>query len=267
MISKYSYKGISWIDLENPTHGEISHISEEYSISPSFSKELSKDDNELGITGKDDIIQAVFNFPKIKHHKNNLTDQKIVFLIGRNFLVTSHHQSIDTLVQFSKNLEIKLSLEQPLPTSNASLVYFSIIKTLVNAEIDNQKELEIQIENINKNHHKRSKKMITQIMNLKKLLIDLKYNTALQKHMLSYFDSYADSFFQIDTSKHTKEVSIEYAKLESVIDMQSSTMDNISNTLNIVMDKHIYRLIFVFSFFAILALSAILILRITGINF
>lgn len=267
MISKYTYKGLTWIDLENPTKGEISHVNEDYNIPSFFTQELLNNDPEVGITGQEDIICAVLNFPKIKNQKNNLLNQKIVFLVGRDFIVTSHEHSIDTLVQFSKKLELKLSLEQPLPVSNASLVYFSIVKTLINSNLDNQKEIEIQIENIQRKHHKHSRKLVSQIMNLKKILIDLKYNTENQKNILPYFDYYAGSFFKIDTTRHTNEMAMEYSRLESVINMQNSTLDNLSNAINIFMDKKIYRLIYVFSFFAILALSTILILRITDINF
>ncbi len=267
MISKYTYKGLTWIDLVNPTNGEVDHINEDYNIPSVFAKELLNNDPEIGITGQEDIVEVVLNFPKIKNHKNNTIDQKIVFLVGHNFIITSHEHQIDTLTQFSKKLEVKLSLEQPLPVSNASLVYFSIVKTLISSNTDDQKEIEIQIENIQKKHQKHSKKLISQIMNLKKVLIDFKYNTEIQKNMLSYFDYYAESFFKIDTRRYTNEMAVEYSKLESIINMQSCTIDNISNMINIAMDKRIYRLIFVFSFFAILALSAILILRITAINF
>lgn len=267
MISKYTYKGLTWIDLENPTKGEVDHIDEDYSIPSSFATELLNNDPDIGISGQEDTICAVLNFPKIKNNKNTIINQKVLFLVGRDFIITSHNHKIDTISEFSKKLEIKLSLEQPLPVSNASLVYFSMVKTLINSNMENQKEIEIQIENIEKKHRKNSKKIVSQIMNLKKILIDFKYNTEIQRSMLPYFDYYAESFFKIDTRRHTNEMVIEYARLESVLHMQSGTLDNISNMINIIIDKRIHRLIFVFSFFAILALSAILILRITDINF
>lgn len=267
MISKYTYKGLTWIDLENPTNGEVSHVNEDYNIPSFFTDGLMNKDPEIGITGQEDVIQVVLNFPKINNHKNTKVDQKITFLVGRNFIITSHSHHIDTLIQFSKKLEVKLSLEQPLSVSNASLVYFSIVKNLINNGTDDLKGVEIQLENIEKKHPKKSKKIVTQIMSLKKLLIDLRYNTEIQSSTLSCFDSYADTFFTLKTQKHTDELVLEYSKLSSIINMQTSRLDNISNTINILMDKHIYRLIFVFSIFTILALSAILILRITGINF
>ncbi len=94
MVSKYTFKKIVWIDLEDSTKEETESIVEEYNLPVVLSSDFAQKEGQFK-----NYPQAVFFcLPMPKFDPINTEDiSHISFAVGENILVTHHNGSITAL--------------------------------------------------------------------------------------------------------------------------------------------------------------------------
>lgn len=170
MISKYSHKELTWIDLEFPTEDEILYAIEQYSI-PGFIKE------EILSALKEDKIQlehgyifASFEIPHAIQVEN--IDNRIIFVVNDNLVLTIHHDKIKGLTKFSEEMELDIITIGKI--NNNKLLFAYLLKNLYVSSQQQLVDSTIKIKDfkrqINQDHRK-FKKIIAIVILLIVLLI------------------------------------------------------------------------------------------------
>ena len=65
MISKYTYKGVTWVDLESPTEEELVHVMEEFSIPVLVGEEMHTRSFQSKIDLYPTFIYLILHFPQM----------------------------------------------------------------------------------------------------------------------------------------------------------------------------------------------------------
>ncbi|MFA6515049.1 MAG: CorA family divalent cation transporter [Candidatus Paceibacterota bacterium] len=155
MISKYSHKELTWIDLESPKEEEINYILEEYSI-PSYIKEkIENRGNNDEISIDYDYLFTSIDFPQNKTTQNS----KLFFIVNDSFIISIHNERITSLSSFIKEIELNINSSQKLDISNNKVLFAHLLKNLF---IGSQKELllsNIKAENLKQQILKNNKKL------------------------------------------------------------------------------------------------------------
>lgn len=112
MISKYSKKYSTWIDVSLPTKNEIELISREYGVDHSIGNDLVHPTPKPKVSSSGDKLYGVFHIPVFKHSHKLGNEQEIDFVIGRNILITVRYDTIDALFTYSKQAEVSEMLER-----------------------------------------------------------------------------------------------------------------------------------------------------------
>lgn len=158
MISKYSHKGLTWVDLESPSEEEISHIIELHSIPRYIEDEIKINRNEDKISIDDDFIFAFLGIPHALsiEGKNN----KVIFVVKNDLVLTIHDNPIHAFDKFGKEMELDIIVEEKSKIKNNNLLFAHILKNLyLNSEIQSVlSELKVKnLENIILQKNKRLK--------------------------------------------------------------------------------------------------------------
>ena len=236
MISKYSHNSLIWIDLESPKEEEILYVIEEYSIPSSLVEEIRKKASKSKTKISSDVIFLSLNFPKILHDENKVLDNKIIFIISENFIMTIHDEQIDALNEFLNNLEMDTTLPEELKITNNGLLLFYLIKSLYinlkeqlvvnNTEI---KELEGKIIGIKKKNISKS------IYNKNYILI--KIDQCLNSHG-RIFDYLKESLVRVYGEKfeyYTSLIKNEYSETKDMVTEQGKNFVNLYNISNLML--------------------------------
>jgi Mg2+ and Co2+ transporter CorA len=117
MISKYNHKGLTWIDLESPTEEEISHIFEQLYIPENIIEKINNNKGE-------DVVEINDHFT-IASIKDELR-----FIIHNNFILTIHKTPIPAFVNFGKEMELDLIIEEKSIIKNNGLLLAHLLKNL-----------------------------------------------------------------------------------------------------------------------------------------
>ena len=75
---------------------------------------------------------VVLHFPALRHsHKTR--EQEVDFVVGKNFIVTAHYDTIDPLHKFSKVFEVNAMLDTDTVGEHAGFLFFYMLKKLYRA--------------------------------------------------------------------------------------------------------------------------------------
>lgn len=231
MISKYNYKGLIWIDLESPTNDELSHIMEEYSIDSVVVEEMRNASLQSKVDLYSNFIYLILHFPQISHHESKGLEKEIDFVIGKNFIITTHYEFIDSLHEFSKTFEVSAILEKNIEVEHAGFLFFSLIKTLYTHSRHQLNDVNILLKDTEKKIFEgREGQMVATISNINRTLLDFRQALRFHKEVLNSFERAARNFFGEKFVYHTSAIIGEYNKTQSILDSHKEILDDLRDT-------------------------------------
>ncbi|MBI3632874.1 MAG: hypothetical protein HY226_01125 [Candidatus Vogelbacteria bacterium] len=231
MISRHKYKTVDWIDLELPSEEEVHQISEEFKLNPVLVGELLKPSERTKVDRYANYMYLILHFPKYKHGGNRDVAQEIDFILGRNFIITSHYEPIDVFFDLSKSLETKAILDKGEDTDNSGYIFYHIMKKLyenLEHELDHvyrdlaQAEREIFIGN--------ELKMVQALSNINKALIDFKRPLKMHHEILDSFDIAEEKLLGSKFNHFTEIILGEYKRVWSMLESNREVLLDLRST-------------------------------------
>jgi magnesium transporter len=107
MIQKHTWNKEVWIDIDHGTTEEFESIIADYDLDPYVAREIGSPTPKSRIEFHKEYIYLILHFPVFKHTHSNKLKQEIDFVIGKNFLLTVHYDTVDALHKLSKELEVE----------------------------------------------------------------------------------------------------------------------------------------------------------------
>jgi Mg2+ and Co2+ transporter CorA len=236
MISKYSHKSLIWIDLESPKEEEILYLLEQYSIPSSLEEEIRKKSSKQKVKISSDYIFLYLNFPKILHIENKVEENKIIFILHEDFIITIHDEQVDALGEFLNNLEMDTTIPEDLKITNNGLLFFYLIKSLYinlkeqlvvnNTEI---KELENKIIGIKKKNISKS------IYNKNYILIKIDQSLNSHGRILEYLKDPLTLVYGEKFEYYISLINNEFREAKDMVSEQGKNFVNLYNISNLVL--------------------------------
>ena len=132
MTKEYDYKGLKWLDLENPSEEEIESVMRRFSISPQTAENMLSPTPKQRVVMYDNCVYIVLHFPTLSSSKSANASfdhrQEIDFIIGREFFITVHYDTVKSIEKFTKNLAD--GFDDGGGDGNASFIFHKLIKHL-----------------------------------------------------------------------------------------------------------------------------------------
>jgi len=231
MISKYTYKGLTWIDLESPTESELSHIMEEYAIPPTVGEEMKN----LSLQSKVDLYQnfiyLILHFPEVSHSGSRSIEKEIDFIVSNEFIITIHYEPIDSLHEFSKIFEVDAILEKRMDVDHAGFLFFHLIKSLYINSRHQLDDVNILLKKVERKIFEGSEgKMVETISNINRTLLDFRQALRFHKEVLNSFELSAKHFFGEKFGYYISAIISEYNKTQSILDSHKEILDDLRDT-------------------------------------
>lgn len=231
MISRYTYKDLVWIDLESPTQDEVRGVMEEFSIHPLAAEELLTPTIRPKADLYPNFIYLILHFPSISHQHNGGYEQEIDFIVGKNFLITTHYDLVDSLHEFSKVFEVHSILEKSNIGEHAGYILFYILKELYKTLGNELNDIEHNFTEIEPNiFGGKERDMVTSISHLNRDLLNFKQTIRPHKEVLESFELAGTKLFGQEFSYYLRTITGEYFKVSSILDGHRETLLELRNT-------------------------------------
>lgn len=231
MISKYTYKGLTWVDLESPTEEELVHIMEEYSIPVLVGEEMHTKSFQSKIDLHPNFIYLILYFPKISHKNNKGLEQEIDFVVGNKFIITVHYEFIESLHEFSKTFEVDAILEKKMDVDHAGFLFYHLIKTLYMNSRYQLNDVNMLLRDTEKKIFEGTEtRMVATISNINRTLLDFRQALRFHKEVLGEFELAAKQFFGEKFGYYLSSILSEYTKTQYILDSHKEILDDLRDT-------------------------------------
>lgn len=219
MIKQFKYNNINWVDLVSPTSEEIETISKEFNIHPVAAGELYDASQKSKIDVYDDFIYLILRLP---NHANVLNSEvldghdavEIDFIIGKNFLITTTYENIDSMQELGKMLETSNLLSKSKKETHAGYLFYYIIKHLYQSL---EKNLEFINYNLKKAETKiftgNEKEMVMVLATINKKLLDFRGTLKSHQSVLTSLETAGKDFFGEKFHFHMQSITNEFGKV------------------------------------------------------
>ena len=267
MIIRHQYKNLTWVDLESPTKEEVREIMEEYNIHPLVADELLSPTLRPKVDLYDNLIYLIMHFPVLYNMHGKSGGQEIDFVIGKDFLVTTHYELIDPLHEFSKVFEVNSILDKSNIGTHAGFLFFYIIKELyrgLTVELDHiSEELETIEDRIFKGEEAQ---MVESISRVNRDLLNVKQAIRPHKEVLDSFETAGKQFFGKEFAYHLQSISGEYYKVFNILEGQKETLLDLRTTNDSLLTTKTNEIMKILTIVAFITFPLTLIAGIFGMN-
>lgn len=196
MINRYEYEGVVWIDLENPTSDEIADIGQEFNLGHLLRTELLAPTLKPRVDLYPESVYTLLHFPAGRHTKGIRATQEVDFVIGKQFIITVHYDTVDALVDFARSFEAAMLLNRQNGKLHSGYILFELAQRLyqeVEYELDVIEDTMTNIENSIFSGHE--KDMVVSISRITRELIDQKRDLSLHAEVLTSLERATVSLF------------------------------------------------------------------------
>lgn len=231
MITTYRYQNLSWIDLESPTKEEVRKVMELYDIHPLIANELLSPTDRQKADFYGHYIYLVLHFPSIAHRHGNDTVQEIDFIIGRDFILTTHYDLIDPLHEFGKLFEVNSILDKSDLGKHAGFVFFHLMRELYRNLSDELDHLRKGIRKIEAGIFGGSEaSMVAEISKHNKNLLAFRQSLRSHREILDSFEIASEKLFGPDFRYYARTLGGEYNKVAHILDGIRDALSDLRDT-------------------------------------
>jgi len=233
MITVYNTHGITWVNLEKPSRDEVLGMQERYGIHPIVLNELLEPSLRTKVDLYPGYAYMIFRFPMLISNSiiHGTEEREIDFIIGKNFLITTHYESIEPLYTMRKFLEAGTMLNKEKSIEHAGFLLYALLRRMYQATEDELIHLQSHIKKtealIFEGHER---KMVEEISKLNRVLINFWWCTRTHAELLDSFKIVAKSFWGESFHYYLQSLSGEFSKVDKAINGHREVVKGLQST-------------------------------------
>lgn len=203
---------------------------EEYDIHPLVAEELLQPSLRPKVDLHSNCLYLILYFP-IRKNDGDTEFQEIDFIVGKNFIITSHYNDVDPLHTFSKMFEVNSVLDKSQLGNHAGFLLFYMLRDMYRSLSLELVELDKDLEYVeSKIFEGFENKMVRRISLLNRQILDIKQALRFHGGVLASLEDAADAFFNNGFRYYMHSITNEYTKVYDVVLSQKEKLDDLRDT-------------------------------------
>jgi magnesium transporter len=212
MIKQLKYKNVTWIDITKPTREEVNNLTKQYNLHDVVSEELLSPSSRSKVDYYEDYIYLVLHFPL-----NKYAVSEIDFILGHDFVITTHADLIQPLAEFAQILDGGNDNKKEKGFHAGHLFYY-MLRELYGP-------LEVELDSINnklKNIEEKifagqEAEMIKSLSQTNHQLLDIKWSLKFHREVLNSFASAGKDFYGEKFDYYLRAIVSEYEHVSELV--------------------------------------------------
>ncbi|MBI3573700.1 magnesium transporter CorA family protein [Candidatus Kaiserbacteria bacterium] len=234
MISRYEYEGVTWVDMENPTAEEVSDIAQEFSLGSLLPQELLTPSLKPRVDLYPEFTYTVLHFPALRHTRGMSPTQEVDIVMGKNFFLTVHYETISAIYDFERSFEAAMLLKRATGgTFHTGHILLELSERLYQS-VEN--ELEALEDSVTMIEHKifsgHEREMVIGISSASRELLNQKRVLSTHKEVLESSEQVGISLFGEDFGNYFRAVSAFHFRVYSHAIALADTIAELRDTNN-----------------------------------
>jgi magnesium transporter len=223
MIHTHTYKKNTWIDIEGGTDAELDALAVQYDFPELIRQEIPAQEIRSRVDVFPHLLFMVLYFPL-----PNGEEQEVDFVIGKDFLITAHGDSIPVLESIKKNFEKSLHHYTDM---HAGYIAYTILRELYLDTIDKLDDL---IPVLKKIEHKifegDQEAMVHELSHVNRKVLDARGALRFHHNVLSSFEHAGSEFFGAEFDYYLSSLTGEFNKIQILLDSHRDIIRDLRDT-------------------------------------
>jgi magnesium transporter len=270
MISTYKHNNIKWIDVYNPTKEEVLHLREEYKIPELAAEEMVQKTlrGKVDYYEKQGLVYLVLHFPTILQKGDKSHNEiEIDFIIGKDFLITTHYEEIKSLKEFSKVFDTSTVLEKIDLGNHAGFLFFHIVRRLYKSSLDQLQTIDTELELIEeKIFENMEEKMVRKISELNRKLLDFKQAINVHGDILRSFENAGVKLFGEGFKYYLSDIMGDHRRVKTTLESHKDVLHDLKETNDALLTNKINSVMKALTIMSFIMLPLTLITGVFGMN-
>lgn len=212
MIKQLKYKNVTWIDISKPTREEVNNLVKQYNLHDVVSDELLSPSSRSKVDYYEDYIYLVLHFPLNKYDVS-----EIDFILGQDFVITTHTDTIQPLAEFAQILDGGNDNKKEKGFHAGHLFYY-MLRELYGP-------LEVELDGINNKLKKIEEKifagqeaeMIKSLSQTNHQLLDIKWSLKFHREVLNSLAGVGKDFYGEKFDYYLRAIVSEYEHVAELV--------------------------------------------------
>lgn len=233
MIKKRDLGDLTWVDIESPTASEIETVMQEYSLPLEPAEDILSPTPRQRVVRYDNCVYIVLHFPTLSFHRNAIKGndhrKEIDFIVGENFLITVHYDSMTAINKFGDSFE---SAGSGSPYGDhAGFIFHRLVKHLYRCLLH---DIEVIRSSLHKAEHSifagEEKAMVVELSVIHRDI--LRFNNALLPHReaIEVLRSVFKAFFGETYEHMVHDIKSEYERVDRRMSSNKALLDELRQT-------------------------------------
>lgn len=236
MLSRYTHRDLTWIDLESPTPAEVRQIMSEFDIHPLIGEELLTPSLKPKVDRYDNCIYLILHFPfygKSYDKSDSAPSQEIDFILGTNFIITTRYETLDPFLKFSRVFETNTLLNREPLGNHAGFIFFYMLRNLYRALEHELEDLSVGLSRIeNDIFDGHEQEMVVSLSRMSRVFLNFKQTLAPHKHVLESLEAAGVRFYGQDFVYHLRSISGDCFRVAAQLDSHKDALLELRETNN-----------------------------------
>jgi magnesium transporter len=218
MISRFTHRTVSWIDLEEPTRDELSVIADENNLHPVVTNELFQPSERAKVDMYTNAIYLILHFPVRNTKTGAITEAEIDFVLLKEKLITTHYELIEPLKEFAKQFEVGQYLDKNRIESHAGYLFFFAVRELYTHTLSVIEATEKRLREAEKLMYSgREAEAVTHISACSQTMSEIRHSVRYHKETLSSLAGACKQLYGEDFAYYVRAIEGEYLRVEKAI--------------------------------------------------
>lgn len=246
MTNTYTYKNLTWVDLESPTEEEVIALVTRYHIHTLVGEDILSEYSRPRIERYPDHIYLVLRIPERIHrpprrhqdvHRYGIEEKEIDFVIGRDFIITAHRGPIESVANFAKIFETNSIISknkkgEDVVGDHAGYIFYYLMKRLYARIEDDLESIRQSLMHAEGGIFDGKERRVVEVLsNISRELTDLKQSSRVHKEVIEAFGPVAQAFFGQEFKYHyVDDIIKQYGKIHELTGNNRELLNDLRET-------------------------------------
>lgn len=261
-------KGVSWINLKNPSKKDLNYLKKEFKLHPITLGELLAPTLRPKVEHYDHYLYMVIHFPFYNSKKQTTESIEIDFIITQNTLITIRYEELPPFKEFWGKCQLdKMTREYSFGETTAFLLY-CVLESLYGFSLRQLDHISKKINQIEDKMFKvkGSEQIVEDISLTRRDVLDFRKTIKPQKTMLDSLKIRGTEFFGKKMKPYFMDIIGDYMRVWSLLENHKETIQALRETNDSLVSNRTNRIIRLLTIFSVIVFPLTLLASVFGMN-
>jgi magnesium transporter len=266
MRSTIRYNNLIWVDITEPTEGDIKYLKYKFKLHPLTLKTIIPSIHHPDLDVFKNYISIILHHPNSQNN-SDIQIQEIDIIAGKNYLITNHSQKIALLNDLFNECSRSKTRKKEYMGKGAAVLLFSILSAILKRTLDKLDEVEDELDSIEKKiFSQKEKEMVRIISHLKRKVTSFWRITEPQETVFYFLKNTGANFFGQEFKHYFSDLFRVYRRIDNALRTYKETIGSFEETNHILVNLKMNEIMKILTLFSVILMPLTLLASIWGMN-